>query len=254
VSRVESVNTVTSNADVFFFDRVSRGILDLAAIARQNGATIVFEPSASCDEKHFLEAYALSDIVKYARDRRPKFAESLDKAASHRRATLEIETRGADGLAFRLGTERRWRARGAVRVEKLRDASGAGDWLTAGFLYAAAREGAISSALADASSIEKAFAIGQALAAFNCQFEGPRGAMYASSADTTAQMLNVVDTRARRMLTSQPKRPPLRMTLTGVCATCAGNARGTPRNHGGIPSTAATQVRVPRARARVGLL
>lgn len=225
VPRAADLAEFAGSADVFFFDRVSRGILDLAAAARKRGAILVFEPSASGEEKHFLEAYEMSDIVKYARDRKPKFEQWLKQAWSHRRAPLEIETRGAEGLVFRLRGDRRWRSRAALVISHFRDASGAGDWLTAGLLYAAAREGDIRGAIEDLDALEGAFEVGEALAAFNCQFEGPRGAMYASSVEITTQMLAAVDARVRRNLTSEPKRPALQMTLTGICSACAAGAR-----------------------------
>lgn len=224
VSRAEGLLDVARAATVFFFDRVSRGILDMAAAAKKSGAIVFFEPSAAGDEKSFLEAYELSDVVKYARDRRPKFEPWLEKVTARRRAPLEIETRGVDGLVYRLQADRRWRTREATPLPTLRDASGAGDWLTAGFLYAAARVGMIRDILGEASAVDAALEIGQALAAYSCQFEGPRGAMYASDVEANAQMLSGVDTRTRRRLTGEPKRPALRMTLTGVCSACAGTA------------------------------
>lgn len=224
VSRAEELHGVAREATVFFFDRVSRGILDMAAAAKQGGAIVFFEPSAAGDEKPFLEAYELSDVVKYARDRRPKFEPWLEKASARRRTPLEIETRGADGLVYRLQQDRTWRTREATPLSTLRDASGAGDWLTAGFLYAAARGGPITKTLDDAEAVDAALAVGQALAAYACQFEGPRGAMYASDVVSTAKMLGGIDARTRRRLVSEPKRPALRMTLTGVCSDCASKA------------------------------
>lgn len=240
VSRAEELLSVARAANVFFFDRVSRGILDMAAAAKNGGAVVFFEPSAAGDEKPFLEAYELSDVVKYARDRRPKFELWLEKATVRRRAPLEIETRGADGLVYRLQGDRKWRAREATPSPMLRDASGAGDWLTAGFLHAAAREAPLPDFLSDASAVDAALAIGQALAAYSCQFEGPRGAMYASDVEASAQVLTGVDARTRRRLTSEPKRPALRMTLTGVCSACASTARTADGTPGG-PTTLTRQ-------------
>lgn len=239
VSRAETMSEVVTAATVFFFDRVSRGILDMAATARRTGAVVVFEPSASSDERQFIEAYELSHIVKYAHDRQPKFAPWLEKASAKRRAPLEVETRGADGLAYRLQRDRRWRTREALSVPFFRDASGAGDWLTAGFLYAAARELSIAETLVDPNAVDAALRVGEGLAAYNCQFEGPRGAMYASDVESTTHMLQVVDSRARKKLTSEPKRPALRMTLTGVCSACAAAAASqTATSPTGTPRTA----------------
>jgi sugar/nucleoside kinase (ribokinase family) len=234
VSRAEALTNAVETPTVFFFDRASRGILDMAAAARRRGATVFFEPSASGEEKQFVEAYELSDVVKYAHNRRPKFGPWLERAASERRAPLEVETRGSDGLVFRLQRDRRWRTREATPVATLRDASGAGDWLTAGFLYAAARQGPIADVLADPDSVHAALGVGQALAAYSCQFEGPRGAMYGCEVEATTQMLSGVDARARRRLTSEPKRPALRMTLTGVCSACVSAAKKGRRDRTGV--------------------
>jgi sugar/nucleoside kinase (ribokinase family) len=226
VSGAEATRDLVRAAKVFFFDRVSRGILDMATVAQENDAIVFFEPSAAGDEKQFIQAYERSDVVKYARDRRPKFEPGLEKASARRRAPLEIETRGAEGLVFRLRSERRWRTRAAKSVPHLRDASGAGDWLTAGFLYAAARERAIAEVLAEVDAVERALEVGEALASYNCQFEGPRGAMYASTVDASTQMLAKVDAQLRRRLTSETKRPALQMTLTGICSACVATKKG----------------------------
>lgn len=227
VPRAEAASDVVRAAKVFFFDRVSRGILDMATAAKENGATVFFEPSAAGDEKQFIEAYERSDVVKYARDRRPKFEPWLKKVTARQRAPLEIETRGGEGLVFRLRGERRWRTRVAKSVPLLRDASGAGDWLTAGLLYAAAREGTLAEVLAEAGAVERALEVGESLAVYNCQFEGPRGAMYASGVDASTQMLTKIDARLRRKLTSETKRPALQMTLTGICSACVAVKKGT---------------------------
>lgn len=212
-------------ASVFFFDRVSRGILDMAAAARNGGAIIYFEPSAAGDEGQFIEAYQTSDVVKYASNRRPKFEGWLKKAARKRRPSLEIETQGSEGLAFRLSDDSRWRSRTALDVENVRDTSGAGDWLTAGLLFAANRMGPMTGALRDLDKVQEALHLGEALAAFNCQFEGPRGAMYASDVEFSTSMLGDVEAQTRRKLTSKTKRPALQMTLTGVCSKCVAKGR-----------------------------
>ncbi len=234
VTRAAEVAESVKGANVFFFDRASRGVLDLAAQAKAAGALVMFEPSASTDEKHFREAVQLSDILKYAHDRREKFQTALDFAKGDAKAALEIETHGADGLAYRCAGDKRWIARAARSVSQVRDASGAGDWLSAGLLHVlAASSGARRFPTA---SIEEGLAVGEALAAFNCQFEGPRGAMYASKDEFSSHEIADLDIRLRRKLASSTKRPSLEMTLTGVCVTCAARAASESRS---TPSMAA---------------
>src|SRR5208282_5533347 len=68
----KSIPDLTSQlpeAAVFFFDRVSRGTLDLAKVMAEKGAMLVFEPSMIGDPKLFSEAYRISHIVKYSQER-----------------------------------------------------------------------------------------------------------------------------------------------------------------------------------------
>lgn len=44
-------------AEVFFFDRVSRGALQLAKASSERGAVVVFEPSGVGDPNLFREAW-----------------------------------------------------------------------------------------------------------------------------------------------------------------------------------------------------
>jgi len=54
---------------VFFFDRVSRGILHIAEACATKGALVVFEPSGVKEPKLFQEAVSMSHIVKYSHQR-----------------------------------------------------------------------------------------------------------------------------------------------------------------------------------------
>jgi fructokinase len=231
-SSVSMLAPAISCANLFFFDRVSRGVLELAKSARAAGAFVVFEPSASMDTQQFVEAVGLCDVLKYARDRRPKFTEGLQSIARHR-PWLQIETRGADGLAYRLREDKGWTTRRAPFVANLRDASGAGDWLTAGVVHSLAAAGVLAPKLAKRRHVEDALTTGEALAAFNCQFEGPRGAMYATNERTEPTTALVgIDTATRKRLCAGDRRPALQMTLTGVCAVCIGLAQDS-RSAGG---------------------
>lgn len=164
---------------VFFFDRVSRGALELARASAEHGALIVFEPSGVRDERLFREAIGLSHIVKYSHNR----LGHLREASTSQCPFLEIQTLGSEGLRYRVrdGVKRaaRWREMGAYPVDELRDTAGAGDWCTAGILYALGAKGAGGLGEATKQQIENALRLGQAFAAIKCRYEGARGAMYA---------------------------------------------------------------------------
>ncbi|MDD5222595.1 MAG: hypothetical protein PHE84_01280 [bacterium] len=166
---------------VFFFDRVSRGALNLACASRDRGAVVVFEPSGIRDERLFHEAINLSDVVKYSHERLGR----LRSGKKYNTPVIEIETFGSEGLRYRSrngsNTARPWKEMAAYLVRDLRDAAGAGDWCTAGIIHVLASKGAKGLKEASAERIESALQLGQALAAIKCRHEGARGPMYALS-------------------------------------------------------------------------
>lgn len=167
--------------DVFFFDRVSRASVLLARHSRENGAVIFFEPSGVGEPKLFREALSLAHILKYSSDRMGDVMPGYPR----KRVLLEIETKGAAGLRFRsrLSSYKTtgWEHLDALPVPKLKDAAGAGDWLTAMLLDRIARPRSAGFEQTTKKTLLDALRIGQAAAAWNCGFEAPRGGMYCCS-------------------------------------------------------------------------
>lgn len=177
----KTVDAVAPNmkaAKVFFLDRLSRGALQLAEQAAENGAVIVFEPSAKTDEKLLREAIGIAHIIKYSDQR----FESIPGAMQRGAATLvEIQTLGATGLRYRHRLGRgssTWKTLPAISAPVLADTCGAGDWCTAGLVSKLADRGLAGLISSDASTLAAALQYGQTLAAWNCGFEGARGGMY----------------------------------------------------------------------------
>lgn len=165
---------------VFFFDRVSRGALDLAVAMADLGALVVFEPIGIGDPKLFDEAVAVAHVLKYSHERLPELA---SRAVRSETLLLEIETRGAEGLRYRSRAARTWswKVAPAFPAPTLLDTAGAGDWCTAGILTKIGREGWKGLAGCDGSRVEAAIRYGQAAAALACAYEGARGLMRAIS-------------------------------------------------------------------------
>jgi sugar/nucleoside kinase (ribokinase family) len=166
--------------DVFFFDRVSATTLALAEWFREQGTLIYFEPSSIGRVEEFKRAAELSDIVKYSKDRLHSSLASLgglEKVLS-RLPRVEIETRGEQGLRYRINVAPRksgaWTTQPAFHVAPFRDAAGAGDWCSSGFLYQLKSERGSGSELLTRERIDHALAFGQALAALSCLYLGPR--------------------------------------------------------------------------------
>ena len=168
--------------NVFFFDRVSRGVLSVAAHVRKQGGLIVFEPSAVNDPKLFREAWALSHIVKYSHERLRDIADVEFAHGERDRVLLEVETLGPAGIRYqsRLSRARTggWVRLDAFPAKALRDGAGAGDWCSAGLIDKLGRDGLLGFKKTSTAELKTAIRFGQALAAWNCGFEGARGGMY----------------------------------------------------------------------------
>jgi sugar/nucleoside kinase (ribokinase family) len=164
------------NPSVFFFDRASPGAIFLAKTYSDAGSLIVFEPSGHADEKLQKAALELAHICKYSR-------EQFDAQPFGRgtKPLLEIQTMGGDGLRYRTSLANNngeWRKIGAVALDQMKDSAGAGDWLSAGLIFQFGQKGLAGFRSSSSETLAYAFDFGQALAAWNCQFEGARGGMY----------------------------------------------------------------------------
>lgn len=196
ISAVEKVKPTLSGASVFFLDRLSRATLMLAAEASACGAVVVLEPSGKGNARLMAEALAIAHVVKYADNRLACVAGAMVDGSA---TLLEIQTQGAQGLRYRHRLGRgisNWIHLQAVAAPRLTDACGSGDWCTAGLIAKAAVGGQEGLRRAGARGVQDALRYGQALAAWNCGFEGARGGMYAVSPDLfLSQVSGLLDGR-----------------------------------------------------------
>jgi fructokinase len=181
-SAAEQLASRLHKPQAFFFDRVSRGALDLAKVSADLGALIVFEPSGIGDPKLFREAWSVAHVIKYSHERLRDIADLELRQSDHAGVLLEIETLGADGLRYRSRlpkfATKGWPLVDALKPPAFKDAAGAGDWCTAGILNRLARGGLTGFRRTSSEKLQDALRYGQALAAWNCGFEGARGGMY----------------------------------------------------------------------------
>lgn len=176
---MEDLEGKLNSPRVFFFDRLSRGALRLARRCAELGAAVVFEPTSVGNPALFREAWALADVVKYSHEQLYDLPAEVEDRMEPR---LQIETLGREGLRYRLRISKSrtlgWQCLDAFPAAPLRDTAGAGDWCTAGLVDKLYRGGARALEAADDSIVRDALRYGQALAAWTCGFEGPRGGMY----------------------------------------------------------------------------
>lgn len=181
---VDRIKPALADASVFFLDRLSRAALALAAAASAGGAVVVFEPSGGTNGNLMAEALELAHVVKYADDR---FSSVHGVMGIDSAALLEVRTLGERGLEYRHRLGRgvsNWMHLAAVPASGLVDTCGAGDWCTAGLIAQVAAGGQEGLREAGARGVRNALRRGQALAAWNCGFEGARGGMYLSAAES----------------------------------------------------------------------
>jgi fructokinase len=176
---VERILPSLEGTNVFFMDRLSPASLRLAEKAAQDGALVFFEPSGKSDERLFREALHRAHVIKYAHQRLETVGELIEQSPSLR---LEVQTLGEQGLRYRHRLGRKfstWKHVDAFKPPVLADTCGSGDWCTAGMLSMFARKGLVGFLEGGLTGVHDALRYGQAMAAWNCGFEGARGGMYA---------------------------------------------------------------------------
>jgi sugar/nucleoside kinase (ribokinase family) len=211
-----------SPVKVFFFDRTSRGALQLARHCAEHGGLVVYEPSGVGAPGLFQEALSLAHIVKYSHERMAEWGEKMENADG---LLLVVETLGREGLRFRSRLAGH-RGRKVTKIEAfpvkdVQDSAGAGDWCTAGLIHRLGQEGLTGFLRTDSSQLMEALRFGQALAAWNCLFEGARGGMYQVTLDqfqsTVREILKGADPLTAR---SGQNRRPAAGSQGFACASC----------------------------------
>ena len=211
-------------AEAFFFDRPSPGALEAAARYAEQGALIVFEPSAQGNPKSFSRALELAHVVKYADNRMERLPVPASKLP---RLILEIQTRGHHGLRYRSKIpalkKQDWRALPAFRAPRVLDTVGCGDWCTAGLLARIGAAGVSGLMSMRADDIRDALQYGQALAAWNCGFVGARGGMHErTAAQMNREVTEILEGRTAVLGDSKPATRRAQ-TMSMLCAACRTN-------------------------------
>ena len=215
---LQAVIPTISKPNVFFADRVSRGVLTLAQSLRDKGALIVFEPCGVSDQAHFNEMLSLTHVLKYSQERLPDLDVSVE-------VPLVIETMGRGGLRYRSRLTGA-KSRGWVRCEPYQlnrfvDTAGAGDWCTAGVIHMLGRHGYGAFKQIGISRLHDAIDFGQALAAWNCSFLGARGGMYSvSKVEFQRTIRHILEQRSHSMPATDEPQDPSGKVFARVCSEC----------------------------------
>lgn len=217
----------TPSLDVLFIDRVSPVALNLAEAAVAGGALVAFEPTGIGDRTIFRKILRHAHVFKYSHQR----FQHLSEAISHERPYVEIMTLGSGGLRYRsnlpsLMTD--WSHLDAYDAIDLKDAAGAGDWSMAGFLHILGRSGLTGLKKVGRTELRRALSFGQALAAWNCRFEGARGGMYASNKRSFwRDVSRIMSGTHLRMPVPEHAPKKVAEVFSAICATCGDQEKPT---------------------------
>lgn len=230
IKAVEEILPSLERSAVFFFDRVSPGILRLVRHYAASGSLIVFEPSGTNDPKLFREALKYTHILKYSQQRAHSFSDLL----ATKSPLLQIETLGEDGLRYKCNlpeiSSLGWRRLEGFEPSSLKDTSGSGDWCTAGILSKIGAGGALALHALEEDEVVEALRYGQALAAWNCSFEGARGGMYrVSKGDFKKTISQIIRGQARAHATNATLTDAQKHSLAIFCPNCDSSPAQPPR-------------------------
>jgi len=174
---------------VFFMDRLSPASIRLARLASEGGALVAYEPSQVPKRDDLEEILGIAHIVKYSDECLSEFEISTLDGCS---VQLEIQTLGEKGLRYRFrgnDGDFQWVSMPAFNAPRLTDSCGSGDWCTAGIISRVGAGGKKAFRSLSKGSVRDALNYGQALAAWNCGFEGARGGMYSDSLSTFSSQI-----------------------------------------------------------------
>lgn len=221
--REDDIRTLLANIndmDVFYCDRASSGILMLMDWFNKKNGIVVFEPNSARNSKSLYYATAHADIIKFSRER-ISYAIAEKIKINNKRAKLIIYTDGAKGLSFthRMldGKMSEWFSVPSVFQGPVIDSSGAGDWLTAGFLSELLkdRKALGLNALLNAKEITKMLMKGMKYSKLCCAAIGAQGVFYSPEHASQFYKLFRGNKKAKNLLLNSE-----RVTDADVCPYC----------------------------------
>ena len=219
-SDVQIIEDQFEDIDVFYCDRTSSGIRYLMSMIRSHNGIVIYEPNSSRNLKGLIETASMADILKFSRDRIPiSVADRIRIECNNLR--LIITTDGPRGLSFSYRTisdeMSSWISLPSVFNGPVIDTSGAGDWLTAGFLSELLqdRDSLSLDSLSDDNRIASMLNSGMRYSQLCCAAIGAQGVFY--SAEYSKQFRKLT---AHGENHKKPKLDIQNVTQKDVCPLC----------------------------------
>ncbi len=169
--------------DILYCDRISSGIHHLIEQSNSHGKWVFYEPNNIHSYNTFFSNVAKCDIVKFS-DRRisPLVYNKLlaDLKNSCAKTKIIIVTHESSGISYSIFRNGKYSAYETVRVEPFKnvvDSSGAGDWLSAGFINSFIEANPMVVSDIDLDAVVTALDKGQAQAEKCCHSVGAIGGL-----------------------------------------------------------------------------
>ncbi len=175
--------------NIFFYDRISPASIALAKKFKSKGSLVIFEPNSVKMNEQLKKSLDIPHVIKFAFDEN-KDKEHLKQFEDEilrlkgKSPLLIIKTMGHKGICYKQKQNKKWKHQNAIKVDSILDTCGAGDWCTAGFIYALnklsfSKGQKILDSFNDQKIISNALKVGQAIASVSLNYVGARGLSYA---------------------------------------------------------------------------
>ena len=140
IKQILNEKEILRQADILFTDRLSDGISKAIEIVRNNQGLTIYEPNVCRFYNQLLSSAGKVDIVKFSNERiLDIYANKLKEDLKNFNTKLIINSLGRDGVRYSIKNDEgyfgKWIYLDAILTNNFVDASGAGDWLTAAFIY-----------------------------------------------------------------------------------------------------------------------
>ena len=218
---VDRIRGDISDFNVFYCDRASLGIRTIMDAVREKNGIVLYEPNSCRNIETLLENTSHADIVKFSRDKVfPSVAERI--RTSVKKLKLIISTEGELGLSFSHiqedGRMSKWIHISSKFNGPIIDTSGAGDWLTAGFIsdFISKDKEELNNKFHNAEVITAALIKGMEYSQLCCAAIGAQGAFYSRESVGIIPNLNEISGKLRRiaMLGNE------NFSIKGLCPVC----------------------------------
>jgi fructokinase len=172
-----------SKFDILFYDRVSESSKYLSLIAKKHGKWTFYEPNGYRTYGQLLNNISRANIVKFSSERIPiKIANKIiyDLNSMEKSTKLIIVTDSEKGINFSNSKNHIFSDFRIVKIKQISniiDSSGAGDWLTAGFIYKFIKNHEKVTDTIDDNIIITSINYGHKLSKISCSAIGALGAL-----------------------------------------------------------------------------